>query len=399
MIARRALLFVVVVALVGAHTLSSAQSAQLTELSARAAILVEAPSGRVVYQLDGEKRLPIASTTKLMTALLTLERVGLSDFFAAADYSPRAAETVIDLGSGERMQVADLLKALLLASANDAAITLADGVAGSMSAFVRLMNERASSLGLKNTHYSTPVGLDRAGNFSSAHDLATLSLTLRRHRFFRTVVDLPSATLKSGSRIRTIVNRNSLVRTVSYVNGTKTGHTLAAGYVLVASATKNGLTFISVVLGEPSESARNEDTLKLLRYGFASYTIARPVRHDQAVRRVTIRYSDHRLPLVATREVTRSVRRGTRFYLSVRAPSQVTGPIVKGSRVGTADVKQGEKVVARVPLVAGESVPGVSFLTRVGHAVVKPVPLVVLLVLGIGTLLVLRLRLRRRRRR
>src|ERR671937_1089109 len=149
-----------------------------------------------------------------MTALITLEHARLSRVMTTVRYHGAPAESVIGLRAGERMTVADLLRGLLLASANDAAATLAARVGGTRDRFVRLMNDRARQLGLDETHYSNPIGLDQAGNHSSAEDLVKLTLILRRNEFFRAVTNLPSATLKTGSRRRTIVNRNTLVRTV-----------------------------------------------------------------------------------------------------------------------------------------------------------------------------------------
>ena len=217
-----------------------------------------------------------------MTALVTLEHEKLSTVLTTVPYHALPVESVIGLRGGERMTVADLLRGLLLASANDAAATLAARVGGSNRAFVALMNRRARELGLTHTHYANAIGLDALGNYSSAEDLVKLTLILRRNAFFRAVTDLPRATLRTGSHPRTILNRNLLVRAVPEVNGVKTGHTSSAGYILVASASKDGVTVISVVLDEPSEAARDPDSLALIRYGLGRYHRAKPVRKGQA---------------------------------------------------------------------------------------------------------------------
>jgi serine-type D-Ala-D-Ala carboxypeptidase (penicillin-binding protein 5/6) len=167
-------------------------------VSARSAVVVEASTGRTVFAKAPNARRPIASTTKLMTALLVLERASLDDVYAAARYDALPIESKIDLRTGERMNVRDLLRALLLASANDAAVTLAVGTSGSQRAFVRDMNRRARQLGLENTRFANPVGLDTGGGYSSAADLARLTLRLRRNAFFRETVDRPRA-LSLGS--------------------------------------------------------------------------------------------------------------------------------------------------------------------------------------------------------
>ena len=160
------------------------------------AILVEPATGDIVFQRRPDDRRAIASTTKLMTALLTLERASLDDVMAAVDYDAAPIESQIGLRAGERLTVRDLLRGLLLESANDAAATLATRVAGSRRAFVRLMNRRARQLGLENTRFANPVGLDQEGNYSTATDLVKLTLILRRFAFFREVTDRPRATLR-----------------------------------------------------------------------------------------------------------------------------------------------------------------------------------------------------------
>jgi D-alanyl-D-alanine carboxypeptidase (penicillin-binding protein 5/6) len=227
---------------------------------APSAILVEASTGKVIFQRAASERRPVASTTKLMTALIALDTVALDDVLTAPAYSGAPAESVVGLSPGERMSVRDLMRALLLPSANDAAVTLATGVSGSVPAFVKEMNARARQLGLRDTHYTNPIGLDDAGNRSSARDLVRLALILRRDPFFRQTVDLPKAVLTSGDHRRTVVNRNTLVHDVPAVDGVKTGHTIQAGYVLVGSATRDGVAVVSAVLGEASEAARNSST-------------------------------------------------------------------------------------------------------------------------------------------
>src|SRR4029077_14441342 len=180
-------------------------------------------------------------------------------------------ESVIGLRAGERMKVSDLVRGLLVASANDAAATLAVDVAGSRKKFVKLMNEQARKLGLPHTHYANPVGLDEPGNYSTVADLIKLALVLRRHAFFRETTNLGHVTLQSGDHPRPLTNVNALLNKVAYVNGVKTGHTQDAGYCLVGSATRDGITVVSAVLGDPSEAARDSDTLALLRYGLAQY--------------------------------------------------------------------------------------------------------------------------------
>ena len=234
---------------------------------------VKAPGDRArgLHRRGGERaadeRRPVGSAVKLMTALLTLERADLSDRFRATDYRPSMAESKIGLVPGERMSVRDLLRGLLAESGNDAAMALAVGVAGSERAFVRQMNRRARGLGLKNTRYRNPIGLDEPGAYSSARDLVTLATLLRTKPFFRRTVNKESVRLTTGDHPRTFDNRNDLVRTAKWINGVKTGHTASAGYVLVGSGRRNGIQVVSGELGTPSERARDADSLALLTFG------------------------------------------------------------------------------------------------------------------------------------
>ena len=179
---------------------------------ARAWVLVDASDGERLAGRGDTNQLSIASTTKLMTAYVALRELPLNRKIAAPDYQPISpAETLAGLAPGERMSVSDLLYALLLASANDAAVTLAEGASGSVPAFVREMNRTAAALGLTGTHYENPIGLDSAGNYSTASDLATLTRRLRRERIFREIVDTEHALLKTGDHTREITNRNTLL--------------------------------------------------------------------------------------------------------------------------------------------------------------------------------------------
>jgi D-alanyl-D-alanine carboxypeptidase len=232
----------------------AARAAPRPPVAAPSAIVAEASTGDVAYARGAAVSRPIASVTKLMTALLTLEGPRLSARVRAVNYRAAAVESQINLRAGERLTVADLLRGLLLASANDAAATLAHEVGGSRRAFVAAMNRRARALGLRSTRFRDPIGLD-PGSRSSAADLVKLTAELRRFAFFRKTVDRATATLESGDRPRTIANRNTLVRAHPWVSGVKTGHTSRAGYALVASGTRRGVTLVSVVLAAPSEAA------------------------------------------------------------------------------------------------------------------------------------------------
>ena len=385
---------------VGAGT---ALAADPPEVEADSAIVVETSTGEVVYARRPDRPRAIASATKLMTALLVLERLPRDRMVPASDYRPAAIESQLGLEPGERMTVADLLRALLLASANDAAVTLAEATSGSRPAFVRAMNARARELGLTRTRFANPIGLDAPTNRSTARDLVRLTMQLRTHPFFRRTVAREQATLRSGDRVRFIENRNSLV-SHPRVDGVKTGHTRSAEYVLVASGrASNGVRLISVVLGEPDEASRNEDTLELLTWGFRQFRVLRPVRRGQRFPGAStpIRYRrGAELGLVASSGVRRVVRRGSRppTVELTGVPERVEGPIRRGQRVGSAAVRvrRGSRVLAEVPLVAASTVPEAGLEQRAKDLVTRPYVPVVLVGAAIGSVLMVRA-LRRRR--
>jgi D-alanyl-D-alanine carboxypeptidase (penicillin-binding protein 5/6) len=360
----RRLVVLVVAVLLGTAAPAGAQSGA-PDVRAPSAIVVEASTGDVAFSRNPSDKRSIASTTKLMTALLAVEGAALDDVLTAAPYSPAPAESIVGLRSGERMTVRDLLRALMLASANDAAVTLAAGISGSVPSFVDEMNARARELGLRDTRYTNPVGLDQGNPRSSARDLVRLAIVLRRNEFLRRTADLPRVTLTSGSRKRTILNRNTLVRTVDEVNGMKTGRTNQAGYVLVGSATRNGVTVVSAVLGEPSEAARDADTLALLRYGLGRYRRASVVKRGATLARADLEYREEQVRLVAGRGIQRVLRAGQRARVRVvGAPAELDGPLTAGARVGTVEARVGDRVVGRVPLITATAVEEAGLSTR-----------------------------------
>jgi D-alanyl-D-alanine carboxypeptidase (penicillin-binding protein 5/6) len=354
-----ALLLALVPAAAGA---APARAGKPPKVHADAAIMVDQRTGEVLFARHPDEQRQIASTTKLMTADLALEHARPTQVLSSPGYSGASAESVIGLRKGERMTVHDLLRALLLESANDAAYTLAVRLAHSEDAFVDEMNAQASALGLTSTHYENPIGLDDADNYSTARDLAKLASRLMGDRRFAGIVSLPSAALTSGSHERIVHNRNLLVGRYRFVNGVKTGHTSRAGYCLVGSATAKGAHVVSVVLHDPSEGARDDDTLALLQYGLAQYERVRAVAHGQAVVRPKIRYrGDDRVSLTVPRSVRVTVRKGEHVSRRVQAPGTVDGPIPAGKAVGTVSFVYRGRVVRRAPLVTAEAVPAASF--------------------------------------
>jgi D-alanyl-D-alanine carboxypeptidase (penicillin-binding protein 5/6) len=362
--------------------LAPAALARPPRISAPAAIVIDARTGERIYARSADSRRPIASTTKLMTAFITLERASPRDVFTAPAYPGSAAESTIGLRAGEPMSVHDLLRALMLPSANDAAYDLAVNIGGSRSRFVRLMNAHARALGLDETHYSTPIGLDDPRNYSTASDLARLAARLMENPTLARIVNLPSARLRSGFHVRRVVNRNDLVARYGFVDGVKTGHTNGAGYVLVGAAHGNGARVISVVLGTSGIGARDADSLALLRYGLSQFRRVRPVVKGRTYARPKVRYFDGRtVRLVAARDVALTVRRGRPVRTHVIAPKEVEGPLRAGERVGTVQVLVRGHLERTVPLVTAGAVEAAGFVRKATAPIGGSLVAVALLVL------------------
>jgi len=350
------------------------------QLSVRAAVLVEQSTWRRLDAINADEPLPIASTTKLMTALITLEHVHhLSTTFTQNDYYAAAVDSQIGLVPGERMSVHDLLLALMLPSADDAAEDLAFNVGhGSVGRFVSMMNARARALGLTHTHYSTPIGLDTPGNYSSAADLVKLAgYVLTHSSYFARIVALPRAVLYTGNHTRVILNRNTLVGRVPWINGVKTGHTSGAGYVLVASGTRNGMTLLSAVLGTSSEASRDASTLALLNYGFDNFSLRTPVRAGTVLARPAVKDRPGvRADVIAAATYTRVLPRRAKVRLRVEAPKQLAGPLKARTVVGRVVVIANGRPIARIRLLLAHPLAAVSPLTLASRFLTRPSTLV-----------------------
>jgi serine-type D-Ala-D-Ala carboxypeptidase (penicillin-binding protein 5/6) len=336
-------------------------------LDARAWLLVDAHSGEELAGSAATRRLPIASTTKLMTAYLALADLPLDRRIAAPAYSPAPAESVLGLSEGERISVRDLLVAMLLPSANDAAYALADAVSGSVPRFVKRMNGAAAKLGLDRTSYTNPIGLDQRRNASTARDLAALALILREDPRFRRIVGKSEARLKSGATPRVVETRNTLLMADDSVDGIKTGHTLNAGYVLVASAERKGVPLVSVVLGAESESGRDAASEALLDYGFSLYSKREVVSRDEVVGTAPVANEQQPLELLAARDERVALRADQEVRIETAVEPGLEGPIAAGAPVGRGVLRTaaGDRL-GSVRLLAGREIAAPGALSALG---------------------------------
>jgi D-alanyl-D-alanine carboxypeptidase (penicillin-binding protein 5/6) len=368
-----------------------ALAAPSPDLQVSGASLFVAGASQPIWSEHGNRELAIASTTKLMTALVVLQHVKqLNRVFKQGTWVDQPGDSQIGLVPGERMTVRDLLVALLLPSADDAAADLAYNLGhGSTARFVAMMNAEARRLDLDHTHYTTPSGLDTPGNYSSPDDLVRLAdYDLSHFGFFHHTVDLRSARIAAiGHSPMTVTNTDTLLAEVPWVHGVKTGHTADAGYVLVSEGTRDGFTLTGSVLGTSSETARNANALALLRYGFSEYHLVQPLRRGSEFRRLPVAYSSSRATVVVGRSFAKVVRDSARVVLKAQLPKQLAGPIAAGKVVGHVRVLVSGRVAADVPLLLERRLPAVSTMTKVSQALGGPFTLIIV-VLALGAAVV-----------
>jgi D-alanyl-D-alanine carboxypeptidase (penicillin-binding protein 5/6) len=332
-------------------------------VNARAWFVQSGTTGEVLAHHGERAKVPIASITKLMTVLVTLEHARLDDVVTVEPSASEVGESTINLTPGERITVRDLVKAALIQSANDAANALADYVGkGDEERFVAMMNAKARELGLNETHFVRPDGLDVAGHVSSARDVTRLAEILMHDRFVRSVVRERTATISGG---RTLHTWNDLLGQFPGLLGVKTGHTGAAGWCEVAAARGPGVTIYVAVLGSPTRSSRNADLAELLRYGLSRYRLV-PVIPERPYAWVETGYGNRRLELVPDRPMSRSIRVDVPLVERVVAPGVVGLPVHRGQQLGEVQVYARGRLLGSRPLVAARDVSRPGLVSRVG---------------------------------
>jgi D-alanyl-D-alanine carboxypeptidase (penicillin-binding protein 5/6) len=353
-----------VASMVACVALASPALASAPQVGGRAYLVENATTGDVVLAKNARQRVPIASITKLMTVLVTLEHARLDDVVTVTGSAAARGESSIYLAPGERLTVRELVKAALIQSANDAAAALADHVGrGSRSTFVSMMNAKARQLGLRDTEFANPDGLDAAGAYSSARDVTRLARVAMRNPTIRQIVSTTETTISGGRRLETW---NDLLYTFPGLLGVKTGHTSGAGWSQVAAARGPGFVVYATLLGEATRAQRNEDLTRLLVWGISRYRKLPIVAQGKTYASVALPYGKGRLPLVAARDQLRVVRLGKPLIEEVVAPGAVTLPVGKGEALGRVRVYREGRLIASSPLVAPRAVDPPGVLGRVG---------------------------------
>ena len=334
------------------------EAPEAPRITAKGAVLMDAATGKVLYSRNADKRLEMASTTKIMTAILILESMSLDEKVKVPRAAVGVAGSALGLRAGESFTVKQLLYATMVPSANDAAVTLAIAEAGSVKAFVARMNAKAEELGLTKTHFANPSGLHAETHYSSAKDMATLASYAMRDPVFRRIVSTKEYTLPHAGGVapRVIKTSNELMRDVSWVNGIKTGSTPYAGYCLVASATKNGLTLISVVLGAKDERTRAAECRALLSYGFERCRIAKLIDKGEVVADVpAVDPLGRQVRLITASSLSRRVLGEDEVTGQVKLSGALTLPVEAGEVLGEFQFFQDEVELGSVPLVAADA--------------------------------------------
>lgn len=336
------------------------------EVAAPSAVLMEAATGTVLYEKDAHTPLPPASVTKIMTLLLVMEaldagRIGWDDTVTASEAAAAKGGSQVYLEAGEQMSLQEMLKSVVVVSANDCATALAEHVAGSEAAFVELMNRRAQELGMENTHFVNCTGLDdepdAETHLTTAYDIALMSRELLKHDEIRDYTTIWMDSVRNGEF--GLANTNKLVRFYQGTTGLKTGYTSAAGHCLSASAERDGVEFIAVVLHCATSGERFQAAKQLLDYGFANYTLAQPDPETEIPPVPVVLGTAETIVPVPDNDDPVLIEKGQAAGITTRVEvaDQVRAPVEAGQRLGTLTLQSDGAPLAAIPLVAPEAVP------------------------------------------
>lgn len=355
-------------------------------LTSPSAILTEALTGRVIFEKNADERRPVASVTKVMTILLTLEAldegsVTEKDSVLVSEHAAGMGGSQAFLDANKSYPLGELLASVIIASANDSAVALAEYLCGAEEAFVRRMNERAAQLGLSDTHYVNCTGLPAPNHYTTARDIARLSAQLDAHpRYYEYSTVWMKDFQHSGGRITQLTNTNRLIRFYPGCDGYKTGSTNEARYCISATAQKNGMRLIAVVLGSDASQTRFDEARAMLEYGFANVQLFTPIGEgDSLDMTVPVRLGGRdSVSVVSGGTGALLLRRGEQSGISLEAAllERVTAPIHRGDVLGEIRVRRGDEILMTIPAVAGEDValPGMlSSLLRIRDGFMLPV--------------------------
>lgn len=331
-------------------------------LNAKSAILMEESTGNILYESNPDERLPIASVTKVMTMLLIMEavdsgKISLDDMVTVSENAMSYGGSTMFLETGEQLTVNDMLKGIAVASANDGCVAMAEHLAGSESAFVDMMNEKAKELGMENTHFMNTNGLDEDDHYSSARDVAIMSRELMKHETIFNYTSIWMDTLRGGKF--QLANTNKLIRFYDGANGLKTGSTSKALCCLSAAAKRNDMQLIAVVLGAPTSAERFASAKSLLDYGFANYAVNTQITAGDEVQKIAVEKGvDEEVGVVAGDSCSTLVKKGQEDNITkeIKIDETITAPIEAGQKIGTMTISRDGEVIADIDLNASSAV-------------------------------------------
>lgn len=337
---------------------------------AKSAILIEETTGKVLYEKNSHEKLPPASMTKIMSMLIIIEHIesgalNWDDMVTVSENASKMGGSQILLETGEQMSVKDLFKGVAVASGNDAVVALAETVAGTEEAFVQLMNEKVKKLGLKDTVFKNPHGLDEADHYSSAYDMVMIGRELVKHKKVLEFTSIYEDYLRKGTKREFwLVNTNRLVKFNPIVDGLKTGFTSGAGYCLTATAKKNEMRLLATVMGEESTTSRTSEVTSLLDYGYANYKLDSILSTKSVIDTISVPKAKVKtVSIVPKKEVTvlnkKTDKLGEISY-SLNM-DELRLPIKKGDKVGTLEVKEDGKILEKIEVSVSEDLEKIDF--------------------------------------
>jgi D-alanyl-D-alanine carboxypeptidase (penicillin-binding protein 5/6) len=327
-------------------------------VKAPSAILVDIDSGEILWDKNADKHRSIASTTKMMTAILAIENGHLNDTVSIGKNVLEAGkEGGIRLSTGEQIKLKDLLYALMLNSANDSAVAIAEHISGSVKNFAKNMNNKAKSIGALNTNFETPHGLDKDGQYSTARDLSIIARYCLKNKVFADIVSTEVKTIKrSGvSKIKKVRNRNELLFSYEGAKGVKTGHTNKAGYCLVSLAKRNNISLLGVVLGAKTQKAVFDQSATLLDDGFNLYEKRQILKKGVVYKTISSKYGQN-IQLTVDKDVAVQMRKASRIKIFVWSDNSVDLPVKAGTKYGRLAVMKDGKIIAQTNLVSQKTV-------------------------------------------
>lgn len=349
---------------------AGAVAASVNEISvtASSAILMEASTGKILYEKEPDTKRPPASITKIMTMILVMEaiesgKMKYTDILTASAHAVSMGGSQIWLKEGEKMSVKDLLKATAVASANDASVVLGEAVAGSEEAFVAKMNQRAKELGMKNTTFLNCCGLDLDGHTSTARDIAIMARELLKHSAIREYSGIWMDYLRDGQT--QLVNTNKMVRFYEGATGLKTGTTSKAGYCVCASAKRDSMELIAVILNGSNSNQRFTDAKTLLNYGFANYSIFTPDISNLNIHPIAVsKGTEKELPIANEKVTPILIEKGTEKSIetNVSIPDEAQAPVTSGQLMGKITFTCKGKVLGECRLYAQNDIPEMTFI-------------------------------------